>query len=481
MNLKGVILLFFLLFSTFLAALDISLTHASFQSNESYYLQIFTRVNASTIKMMPIGDDQFKGSVAALILIKLDNEIIIADKYVLNSPTQTEIKDFWDSKIYQLKPGSYKLEYTFSDVANEESTINEQRNLEILSYLDKPQVSDLLLLSSVSNDNADLPFEKSGFYYEPLAYDILPDNPELLTFNWELYDLDKSDQDVYISFYVYEGYKGQPGKQILKKHKKVENESFISLVESFPIMNLGTGEYHLTCELYNYDQKMISFAEKNFSVIQPISDIRKKLTYDKEFDLSFVQILTVEELNYGIRAIQSQVSNNLMSTLNNVVRGDDIEIKKYFLYSFWSKINPDNPGLIYESFMEVARAVDEEYGNNVGYGFETDKGYIFMKYGRPNDMIDVTDEVNAPPYSIWIYNDFPATNQSNVKFLFYSPSLSGNDFILLHSTCNQELSNPRWEQVLYADAYGQEDGNSFDDNGMIDNFSRNARRYFQDN
>lgn len=481
MNLKGFLLISLLALSNLVLAIDISLTHASFQSNGSYYLQVFTRVNASSIKMIPSEGDQFSGSVAALILLKLNDEIVIADKYVLNSPTQKDIKDFWDSRVYQLAPGSYKLEYTFSDIANEENTINEQRQLDILPYLDKPQVSDLLLLSSVSQDNLELPFEKSGFRYEPLAYDILSDKPEALTFNWELYNLDKSDQEVYLAFYIYEGYTGQPGKLILKKHKKVENKSFLSIIESFPIKDLGTGEYHLTCELYNYEQKMISFAEKNFSIIQPISDIRQNLTYDKEFELSFVQILTVEELDYSIRALQSQVSNNMGNTINNVVKGDDIEVKKYFLYSFWSKVDPDNPGLIYESFMEVARAVDEEYGNNVGYGFETDKGYIFMKYGRPNDMIDVIDEVNAPPYSIWVYNDFPSTNQANVKFLFYSPSLSGNDFILLHSTCKDELSNPRWEQVLYSDAYRQEDGDNFDGTGMQDNFSRNARRYFQDN
>lgn len=473
--------LILLLVSHILWSIDVSVTHACFYAQGQHYLQIYTRVSAGTVDYNVDGDGNASGSVAALILIKSNDEIIIADKYVLNSPIAKDPQDFWDTKKYKLPVGNYKLEYTFSDVNNEEGTINEQRIIQVKDSAKEPFHSDLLLLASISNDNKELPFERNGFLYEPLAFDILTSDQEILQFTWELYHLDRSDKDMYLAFYIYDGFTGEIGKQILKKHKRIDRKSFLPIIENFPIKNLSSGQYHITCELYDIDQKLISYSEKNFTLLQPLSDIRQNMTYDKEFELSFTQILTREELDYSIQALQSQVSKNMGVTLNNVLKSDDLETKRYFLYYFWSQVDPDNPGIVYEAFMKVARAVDEEFGNNVGYGFETDKGYIYMKYGRPNDVVDVIDDVNAPPYSIWVYYDFPMTNQNNVKFLFYNPSLSGNDFQLLHSTCNQELQNPRWEQVLYSDAYGQEEGNTFDGTRMQDNFNRNARRYFTDN
>jgi hypothetical protein len=90
----------------------------------------------------------------------------------------------------------------------------------------------------------------------------------------------------------------------------------------------------------------------------------------------------------------------------------------------------------------------------LGYGFETDRGNIFMKYGAPNDVVSVEDEPSAPPYEIWIYYSFPVTAQFDVKFLFYSPELA-NSYNLLHSTCENEINNPAWEQILYKSALSE--------------------------
>jgi hypothetical protein len=74
------------------------------------------------------------------------------------------------------------------------------------------------------------------------------------------------------------------------------------------------------------------------------------------------------------------------------------------------------------------------------------------------------------------------TNQRNVKFLFYNPSLAGDDFVTLHSTARGEISNPRWERDLYARNAGEQyDGDNYQDaTEMQRNVNRNARVYFED-
>ncbi|MEN9415836.1 MAG: hypothetical protein RLZ62_2140, partial [Bacteroidota bacterium] len=76
---------------------------------------------------------------------------------------------------------------------------------------------------------------------------------------------------------------------------------------------------------------------------------------------------------------------------------------------------------------------------------------------------------------------FPSTNQTNVKFLFYNPSLAGDDFILLHSTARGEISNPKWERELYRrNPTEYSDDNYGDAKNVQRNNGRNARAFFED-
>ena len=131
--------------------------------------------------------------------------------------------------------------------------------------------------------------------------------------------------------------------------------------------------------------------------------------------------------------------------------------------------------------MEVAKAVDKLYADGFGYGFESDRGRIFIKYGRPNDVIKVDNEPSAPPYEIWFYNDFPQTNQADVKFLFYAPEL-GINYRLLHSTVRGEINNPRWQLELYNAVPNEVSGSNYiDATGVQPNNNRRAAEYFNEN
>ena len=131
--------------------------------------------------------------------------------------------------------------------------------------------------------------------------------------------------------------------------------------------------------------------------------------------------------------------------------------------------------------MEVAKAVDKFYPSGFGYGFESDRGRVFIKYGRPNDVIKVDNEPSAPPYEIWFYNDFPQTNQADVKFLFYAPEL-GTNFRLLHSTVRGETNNPQWQLELYKAVPNEiRCSNYIDATGVSENLNRRAAEYFNEN
>lgn len=481
MNSRLLKTLLFCFFSFQISALDLSLTHCTFDSEQGSYVEIYIRVSANSVECQMMEDSLLQSSVLGLVLLKKDDKIINADKFTISSPLSKEQNDFWSSRRYKIEPGEYKLEYTFSDELNETNTINEQRLIKMDAKLPNGlSSSGILLMASVSQD-ATLPFGKYGYNYEPLAYELVTPSTDKLIFSWEVYGLNKFEEELYLSYTIYDGYSGSFGKKLLQKHSKLKKDPIEIVLKDIPIIDLNSGKYHLTLEVYNKELRQLHYKQKNFAMVQPVSDIRNLATYDKEFENSFVGEMTEKEVEYSLRALNTQLPGDMIETLNNILATGELETKKYFLYSYWQGLSPDQPGKAYSAFMKVIDAVNEQFGSHLGYGFETDRGYIFMKYGRPNDIVDVIDEVNAPPYSIWVYLDFPATQQSNVKFLFYNPSLSGDDFILLHSNCTSEIQNKQWQQVLYSAAYSERLGNPIDGQGVQDNFNRKAARYFSDN
>ena len=469
------------MFSSQVRAIDVSVTHAHFQSEKGSYVEVYIRISGNSVKYQMNPDSLGQASVLGLILLKKDDEIISLDKFNLQGPLSKEKKDFWSKRTYKIEPGIYKMEYTFSDEYEESNTINAQRAIKVDDKKDQAVYSsDIMLLAKLSSDDH-LPFGKYGLMIEPLAYDIVTPEIEHLIFNWELYGLKSVDEKLFMSMTIYSGFSGEFGKKLLQKHMPLKDVDSQVILEDIAILDLNSGQFHLTLEVYDKELKQVHYREKNFAMVQPVSDIRTAATYDKEFENSFVMIMSEDEVDYSLRALNSQLQGNMVESLNEVLATGNLQTKKYFLYSYWSKITPDQPGNAYEAYMKVIKAVDHEYGSHFGYGFESDRGHIFMKYGRPNDVIKVIDEINAPPYSIWIYYDFQATQQSNVKFLFYNPSLSGDDFLLLHSNCTGEIQNKQWEQILYSDAFNEKQGNTIDGTQMESNFNRKARRYFNDN
>ena len=129
--------------------------------------------------------------------------------------------------------------------------------------------------------------------------------------------------------------------------------------------------------------------------------------------------------------------------------------------------------------MKVVKAVDNQFYSAFGKGHQTDRGYVFLKYGKPNKVVSIDDEANTPPYEIWYYDFMQKTGQPNVRFIFYSPMLA-NEYELLHSTCRGERSNKQWEIQLYKNSKNEAVNPGIDATTMNSNWNRKARKLFEE-
>ena len=482
----------YLLFSLFsllaftASALDASISYATFYSPSGNYVEVYMHFAGKSLSFRQLPDSSFQANVDVVILFKKDGEILKFDKYRLNSPVTNSPVDFVDSRRYALVNGSYELEENVTDANDPENVSTYSSPFEMNYDPEKIGQSDIQLLASLQKHEgtADNPMVKNGYLFEPLATQFYNRTAQTLLFYNEIYNTDKTfDGDFLVSYAIEELLDENKSKRIQVGYRRCSPEAICPVVQQVDIANLPSGNYLLVVEVANrykevFSRKSVHFQRSNPFVKSSREEIATKV---ETLEDEFVSKLSDEELRYGLKAIAMLVDDHDGEVLNLILKDGKREAMELYLFSFWARENPANPEIAYDDYMHVARAVDLRFNNGFGYGFETDRGYIFLKYGAPNDVVTIEDEPSAPPYEIWTYNQFPATGQNNVKFLFYNPSLAMNGFILLHSTARGEVNNPRWEVELYKNAPNERAGSDFvSGSRMQDNIGRRARQLMAD-
>lgn len=464
-------------------ALDTGVSFAVYATPDKPYVEVNIEVAAATVTFKPVDSIHLQAGVETLILIKQGDVVVAFEKYILNSPLVAFPQNLLDVKRMVVPNGEYTLEITFQD-------IYEPGNKDVFSSPlsvalgESIHLSDVQLLRGFKADDSDNPFTKNGFYLEPLPFNFYDKHATLLAFYAEIYHSNRGLADgKYLVRYFIEEEKGNGIKNLISVGTQRKKAAPIDAVlVQMDISKLVSGNYSLTVELRNSANELLQTRTLSFQRSNPLFEVDEKNITDEVLSQQFTEKLDEEALRYGLRAISALAVGEESESLKNILQGTDLKPMRYYLFRHFVRIDANNPEQAYRSFLETAAAVHAKFQSGFRYGFETDRGRTFLRFGQPDDYIHVEDDPGAPPYEIWVYYNFPKTNQKNVKFLFYNPSLAGEDFILLHSTARGEISNPRWERTLYSRAAGEQyEGSNYNDaTTMQRNSGRNARVYFED-
>ena len=485
---KKIILSSVLLFCSVLQihALDANIAFATFKSGNNPYVEVYLHIVGSTASFKMLPDSTQQANVEVVVLFKKEGEIVKFDKYLLNSPAYEGPEDFFDVKRYGLDAGKYDIEVSVNDMNQAENSRRYAQSVDIDYSESRIYQSDIQLLASlrkVPEGATDSPMVKGGYIFEPLPSCFLDKFCDRLIFYNEIYDTDKLlGDDFLVSYFIQDRNEEPSGKSINLVHKRRTPASVVPVLQQIDITELKSGNYNLIIEVKNKSGEMLARKSLGFQRSNPYfnatrEDIAANTT---SLDEEFVGKMDISELRYALKAIAMQVDDVDGELLNTIIKEEKPEAMRLYLFSFWAMENPVDPEAAYNGYMVIAKAIDEKFKSGFGYGFETDRGYIYMKYGVPNDVVTVEDEQDAPPYEIWFYNQFPQTGQNNVKFLFFNPTLATNGFQLLHSTARGEINNPQWEVQLYSNSPTEIEGGNYVDGTMMQGkVGRHARRLFE--
>jgi GWxTD domain-containing protein len=125
-----------------------------------------------------------------------------------------------------------------------------------------------------------------------------------------------------------------------------------------------------------------------------------------------------------------------------------VEAKRRFLTQFWKTRDPSprtGPNERRESFYAAIAEADREFkegGRSQVPGWRTDRGRIFAKNGRPDEVLRRQQEGRAPPYEIWSY-----AKGKGYYYIFADRSGFGA-YTLIHSNDLEEVGLPGWGDIL---------------------------------
>ncbi len=471
-NLVGILFLFF---SLALSAIpDVSMQISRFRSESSPFVEVSLYIVGSSLTCWPGRSDEY-GVEYTLVVKDATSNILSGNKYRLSNK-KCPARDLIDVRRFNLAAGTYSIEVELTDFQDSLNTVTMIQQVTIDEPLQAGSLSDVQLLSVVKTDpNGVSSLHKSGLYMEPVAFGYYYPTLSKMHMYSEAYGTDKLDGQPYIQ-YTISAVGGDIPPPIIA-YRKVEKQPVTVNVYQWDISKLITGPYTLEASLYDGNKQLITTRKIEFSRYSPEADSIFLASGALNLETSFAKKIPEDSLDYSLRAMLPIMNSVQVDLMNTVIKKGNADAKRFFIHRYWTDESGKYGGQAFASYMKVARFVDEEFRSGFGYGFETDRGHIFLKYGKPNDLIAIEDEPSAPPYEIWFYNTFPATHQNNVRFLFYNPSLGKNAFKLLHSTAIGEVKNEQWELELYRDALSETP--AVGEKEMGENVNRNARRYFE--
>ncbi|MCY7329180.1 MAG: GWxTD domain-containing protein, partial [Saprospiraceae bacterium] len=400
----------------------------------------------------------------------------------LYSPLVGLPQSLLDVRRMQVPAGEYTLEVRVQDLNDSLNNKIIQQPL-VVAAPKNIYLSELQFLRGFKADASNNPFTKNGYLMQPLPFAYYNSAAKKLAFYAEVYHADKSIRDgEYLVRYFIEQDKGNGTKTLISSGSQQKKPSAIdALLVQMDISKLESGNYSLTVELRDKTNQLLATRTMTFQRSNPLYKMDESTITNEMVEQQFVQKLDEKALRYALRAVGTMATGPDSETLKDILGSSDLKQMRFYLFRHFARQDANKPEEAYNNFMLVANAADKKFKSGFRYGFETDRGRTYLRFGLPNDLIHVEDDPAAPPYEIWVYENFPTTNQKNVKFLFYNPSLAGEDYITLHSTARGEINNPRWERVLYARNAGEQyDGdNTQDATTMQRNVNRNARVYFE--
>ena len=442
------------------------ISHKAYCTNNLQpYIEFTFIVGGNTVNYVPNKQKKFEAGVEIQVDMFQQDSLVNRLHYILSSDqfedsVRSGKPDFADIQNVPMPQGEYFLYFYMKDVNGDTTRLTYIDHIVLDFPEDRISTSKLSLYKSISAPEAPGLFVKYGYTLPPLYSNFVPESQYTLPFALEVYNSDRIlgksslKAKCYIEF-AESHIAANPNNIITMEYPA---KDVVLVFNEFNVFSLPSGNYFAVVQLLDKNDSLlwvdkVFFQKSNPSVQLNISDYT--LTPVKgtfvEADTDRKVLIDMVKCLYPISSYAER------EFYENRLKSLPTEQMQQFFYSFWLKRNPGNPEQAWLSYKKRVDEVEKLYGSKQVRGYLTDRGRVRLQYGAPDDIKEEPSDPVTLPYEIWHYHYL--NGQSNIKFVFYDPVLTGNDYELLHSNLPGERQNPSWQMYLVKNIQTQQDIN----------------------
>ncbi len=433
----------------------------------SAYLELYWQINPFSLHYRKDTAGALVARVQTDIVIRHDTGIVLKDRYMMYTdpaaPEQASSRNILELKRLQLPYGTFRVELTLTEPDFPERPFVYTQDINIPPPLpDAARYSDIQIVDTLyAATGKNSVFSRNGYIQIPLAVNFIDDDRKTLRYYAELYQADRIEPELYpLVQHAYISRREDGGLiHYLQQRDTLPGAPVIPVIGSFDLSSLASGNYYLNIRLLDKGERELTQKSYFFQLVnkQPIAREETPAKEDTtegtgvvflDMSKTFVSAYSFLQVKAMLEMLLPVTDAWERKTIENFLRKPDEMYMRYYIYNYFLKINDKDPERAWKEFSDKVREVNRLFGSNAMPGYKTDRGFIYLKYGKPSDRILVRNEPGALPYEIWQYYSLGTQSMEGI-FLFYQPGSSVQDYRLLHSTVNGELRNSQWRTLLY--------------------------------
>ena len=447
---KLLLLLIFTVNITAQKKLNVDIDYSRFRFDDSTgYLEIYYGFHQNDLTPIVANNKFLVNGIINVVIKEKETGKQIVDKswQVINdldSNSEQSNKNLNGVISFQLYFDTYDCFIKASD-ANESSVLDTTSfSVKISPLPDKRiSMSDIELSSSVTDT-----YKKSNSFFIKNNYEVIPnpglvygENLPVLYFYYELYNLIKFTQTDFLKvIYKLYDFKNQTVYE-KTKYVSTKNQS-IPEVGAINILKFPSGAYSLQIDVQDTVSNNYVYNNKKFFIYNPsVKDTSHQVTqYSKILSTEF-SFMSGEELDEYFKYGKYIASNAEINEWNNLKTDAG---KQQFLKKFWNNKNKEYGSDNFQSeYFKRIEIANQNYSTFQKKGWLTDRGRVYLKYGKPDEIERNPAQSDRRPFEIWHYYSI----EGGVIFIF--AELEGfGDYTLIHSTKRGELSDDKWQRKI---------------------------------
>ncbi len=443
------------------------LSHAAFNvPGQSPYVDIYLEIIGNTLVYKQLPNGQFQGSIQVTMIIKQDSVIKDFKKYELLSAEVSDTAgvgvNFIDQQRFILPNGDYFLELSIADnnVAKAPEALNYPFTISFPN--EKCTISTIQFVNSYTKTLESNILSKSGYDLIPLVDNFYASDKDKLIFYCEIYNpsIKEGTEEKYLISYYIESFENG---RILNEYARMKRETAkpVSVVlNEFDISRLPTGNYNLVVSLKDKTNTKLAVSSSFFQRSNPEMDNLAQDYTTVDLTNSFAaQIKSADTLREFIKSLAPIATEMEKLFINYQSSTAPLSALQQYFQKFWETRDIFKPKEAWENYKIQVNRVNAAYSTQLKKGYNTDMGYVYLKYGEPNTIQDVPYDAGVMtgrgtvPYQIWHYYSLNNGRERNKKFVFVSSEVSVRDYTLVHSDAVGEIQNYNWQAMIHREIW----------------------------